>query len=302
VAGAVDDPAAGPARSGADAAQKLRADLTLAGLGYSFLWLPVGWCLFSATHASSALSLAELVSLSLCVNLTVLRGAMRAACIALLALCVFAVSTGTGTVIESLRLLATVGGAVALWWSYLPGGIPLRQARPRSALADRVALESGLVVPLLVNELRSNLLVRLGFILAVFATCLLSMRLRTSDASTASVVVFVAAMAALSLHSLTALSRRVLLTKMQFLSGNPAFARRMRLAAYSIPAVLFALAVSVAAVFDRSGTAWRDLGVFSLLYAAGVAGTRLERAEVRWAMPLACTIALIILSAMVDSQ
>jgi hypothetical protein len=169
-------------------------------------------------------------------------------------------------------------------------------------MADRLALESGLIVPLLANELRPNLLVRLGFIVAVLAACLLSMRLRTNDASSASVVVFVAAMAALSLHSLTALSRRVLLTKLQFLAGNPGFARRMRFSAYAIPAALFAVALAIAAIFDRSGTAWRDAGVFSVLYAAGVAGTRLERPEVRWAMPLACTIALIILSAMVDGQ
>ena len=282
--------------------QKLRADLTLACLGYSFLWAPLAWCQVSSTHASSALSLAELVLLSLCVNLAVLRGAVRSAGIALLALGVFALSAGSGTGLEVLRLSATALAGAALWQSYLPDGVPLRPAKPRSALADRVALESGLIVPLLANELRSNLLVRLGSIVAVLAACLLSMRLRTNDASSASVVVFVAAMAALSLHSLPALSRRVLLTKLQFLAGNPGFARRMRFTAYSIPAGLFAVALSIAAVFDRSGTAWRDAIVFSVLYAAGVAGTRLERPEVRWAMPLACTIALIILSAMVGGQ
>jgi hypothetical protein len=169
-------------------------------------------------------------------------------------------------------------------------------------MADRTAIGSGLIVPLLAAELRSNLLVRLGFIALVLGVCLLSMRLRTSDASTASVVVFVAATAALSLHSLTALSRRVLLTKLQFLAGNPAFARRIRFAAYAIPAAMFAIALAIAAVFDRSGTAWRDASVFTVLYAAGVIGTRLERPEVRWAMPLTCMIAVIILGAMIGSQ
>jgi hypothetical protein len=284
------------------AAQKLRADLTLASLGYSFLWLPVGWCLFSATQANAAVSLIELVLLSLCVNLTLLRGATRLASTAVLALALFAVCRGAGPGIEGLRLVAVAVAGAAAWWSYLPGGIPLRHARRRSAWADRVALDSGLVIPLLANELKSNLLVRLGFIAATFAVCLLAMRLRTSDASTASVVVFVAAIAAIALYSLPALSRRVLLTKLQFLAGNPAFARRMRLAAYAIPAALFAIALSIAALFDRSGTAWRDASIFSALFAAGVAGARLERPEVRWAMPLVCMIALIILSAMIGAQ
>ncbi|MEO8063950.1 MAG: DUF6136 family protein [Pseudomonadota bacterium] len=284
------------------AAQKLRADLTLGVLGYSFLWLPFGWCLFSANNDNAALSLAELALLSLCVNLTALRGATRPASIAVLALVLFAASAGAGPGSQALRLLATGFAGAALWWSYLPGGIPLRLARPRSDFTDRVALASGLIIPLLANELRSNLLVRLGFIAATFGACLIAMRLRTNDASTASVVVFVAAIAALALHSLPALSRRVLLTKLQFLAGNPAFARRMRFAAYAIPAALFAVALLVAAVFDRSGTAWRDAAIFSGLFAAGVAGTRLEWPVVRWAMPLACMIALIILSAMIGVQ
>jgi hypothetical protein len=284
------------------ATQKLRTDVTLACLGYSFLWAPIAWNLFSSGNPGSTVSLTELVVLSLCVNLTVLRRAVRPACIALLALGIFGVACGTGTGFEVLRALAAALAVIALWRSYMPGGVRLRHAKPRSAIADRMALESGLIIPLLAAELRSNLLVRLGFIGAVLAACLLSMRLRTNDASSASVVVFVAAVAALALHTLPALSRRVLLTKLHFLAGNPAFARRMRVAAYAIPALLFAMALSIATVFDRSGTAWRDATVFSLLFAAGVAGARLERPEVRWAMPLACTTALIILSAMVDVQ
>jgi hypothetical protein len=58
----------------------------------------------------------------------------------------------------------------------------------------------------------------------------------------------------------------------------------------------------LAGVFDRSGTAWRDASVFSVLYVGGVAGTRLEWGMIRWAMPLACMIALIVLSAMIGVQ
>jgi hypothetical protein len=282
--------------------QKLRADLTLAALSYSVLWVPVAWCLYTDPRESAAASLIELALLSLCVNLTVLRGATRAAAIAVLALALFAAAYGTGAGIEALRLLATAAAGAALWWSYLPGGMPLRRGGRRSAFADRIALSSGLIVPLLANELRANLLVRLWFIAATLGACLIAIRLRTNDASTASVVVFVAAIAALALHSLPALSRRVLLTKMQFLAGNPEFARRMRLPVYALPTALFAAALLVAGIFDRSGTAWRDASIFSVLYVAGVAGTRLEWVVIRWAMPLACMIALIVLSAMIGVQ
>ena len=69
------------------ATQKFQADSRLALLGYSFLWLPVGWCLYTASTPGRVLPvLAELVTISLCVNLTVLRGATRPATLALAAL------------------------------------------------------------------------------------------------------------------------------------------------------------------------------------------------------------------------
>ena len=59
--------------------QKLRADAVLALLTYSFLWLPVAWVVVdplasrSAPLAGTMSLLGELVVLSLCVNLTLLR-------------------------------------------------------------------------------------------------------------------------------------------------------------------------------------------------------------------------------------
>jgi len=284
------------------AAQKFQADSRLALLGYSFLWLPVGWCLFTAaTPEKTSLVLAELVIISLCVNLAVLRGATRPAALAFGALVLFA-AQDTGRWIEPVRLLAAVIALAALWRSYLPGGLPVRHRRSAGGFADRLALRSGLVIPLLTHELRSNLAVRLGCIAATLGACLVLIEVRTSDASQASVVVFVAAVAALGLYSLPALCRDTLLGKLHFLAGHPAFARRMRFAAYAIPCALFVIALSIAAPFDRSGTALRDASVFSLLFVAGVAGARLGIPAIRWAMPLACMIALIILSAMIGAQ
>jgi hypothetical protein len=163
---------------------------------------------------------------------------------------------------------------------------------------DQLALHSGLVVPLLLNELRSNLLVRLGCITATLLACLTVIRLRTNDTSTASVVVFVAAVAALALYTLPALCRAILLGKLHFLAGQPAFAARMRVWVYAIPVLLFVAAVAIAWLFDRSGRAWLDAGVFAVWFVFGIIGARLRWSITSWAMPFLTLVSLIILAAM----
>ena len=278
--------------------QKLRADLVFALVSYSFLWLPVAWTLASSPRPLAVLSLAELALLSLCVNLALLRAGGGAAFAAALGLTVFAFAQSAELWAESVRIVGTAFAAIALWRSYLPGRERLAASKRHGAFAERVAIGSGLIVPLLANELRSNLLVRVGFILATLGACLVVIQLRTSDASSASVVIFVATTAALTLYSLPALCRNTLLHKLQFIGGHPGFARRMRLATYAIPVVLFAGALAIAWPFDRSGCALRDASVFSALFAGGIVGARLNVPAIRWAMPLGCMIALIIMSAM----
>ena len=284
--------------------QKLRADLALALQSYSFLWLPILWVVFqplaqdSLHKGSTLLSLAELAALSLCVNIALLRGAGRQALLALAALALFAFSKGTAAWVESARLGAAVAAGFALWRSYLPGSARVPAGPAVSEFADGIALRSGLVVPILANDLRSNLAVRVAVIAATLAGCLIVMRVRTSDASQASVVVFVAAVAAVALFRLPALIRTTLLARLPFLAGQEAFARRMRLAAYGIPTLLFAGALLAAWPFDRSGTAPRDALVFTLAYLLGVTGARAGVQLVNWFMPLACMVGLIVLSAM----
>jgi Family of unknown function (DUF6136) len=275
--------------------QKLRADLTLALFGYSVLWLPVAWTLANSGQPSTALPLVELVLLSLCINLTLLRGAARGAWLAFAAIAVFAVLQPSQ---PWARFACAACAGFVLWRSYLPGRPPLPRARHPGAFAGRMAIGSGLVIPLLAHELRSNLLVRLGFIASTLGACLIVIHLRTSDASTASVVIFVAASATLALYSLPALCRNTLLGKLHFLAGHPVFAQRMRLAAYLIPIALFAAALAIAWPFDRSGTAQRDASMFSALFAGGIVGARLGMPAIRWIMPLCCMLALIIMSAM----
>jgi hypothetical protein len=282
---------------------ELRADLLLSLASYSVLWLPVAWLvadpLDQAHGARPALlaSILQLAALSLFLNVTLLRAAYGALAMAA-CLLGYACAAGRGIAPEGARLGCTLLGA-ALWWrSYLPA-----RARPvstprRSAAMDQLALHSGLVVPLLLNELRSNLLVRLGCITATLLACLTVIRLRTNDTSTASVVVFVAAVAALALYTLPALCRAILLGKLHFLAGQPAFAARMRVWVYAIPVLLFVAAVAIAWLFDRSGRAWLDAGVFAVWFVFGIIGARLRWSITSWAMPFLTLVSLIILAAM----
>lgn len=285
-------------------ALRLRADLVLALLTYSFLWLPVGWVIADPL-ASRALplvvtvvALAELIVISLSVNLTLLRARPRQLSICLFALALYAALPGESVAFEAAHAASALLAAGALWWSYQPGTARAPTPRRRSALADRLAIQTGLAVPLLTHELRANLAVRIGVILATFGACLVVIELRTNDTSTASVLLFVAAAATLALYSLPALLRRTLLTKLAFLAGQPAFTQRMRLPIYLLPGVLFCAALSLAWAFDRSGRAHVDAAIFCALYLAGVAGTRLGLRITSWFIPFAAMIAVIILGAM----
>jgi hypothetical protein len=284
--------------------QKLRADAVLALLSYSFLWLPVAWVIIdplgahSATLAGTISQLAGLVLVSLCVNLTWLRARSRHALVCSAALVAFAALPGADPWMEAARTGCALLGVAGLWMSYQPGAARA-PARPRRlAMLDRLAISSGLVIPLLTHELRANLAVRCGCILATLAACLALIQVRTNDTSTASVLLFVAAMAALALYSLPAMLRRTLMTRLHFLAGQPAFARRMRAAVYLLPSGLFCVALALGGSFDRSGRAGIDAAIFTALYLTGVGGTRANLRVMPWLMPFAITIAVIILGAM----
>jgi hypothetical protein len=285
-------------------ALRLRADLVLALLTYSFLWLPVAWVLADPLAAratplgATVAALAELAVISVCVNLTLLRARPRHAAVCLAAQLAFAITHGGSPWLEAIRAGATWAAAWALWASYQPGAARAPRARRRGHLADRLAMRTGLVLPLLANGLRANLAVRVGVILATFAACLLVIELRTNDTSGASVLLFVAAAATLALYSLPALLRRTLLTRLEFLAGQPAFAQRMRFTVYFMPTLLFCAALCLALLFDHSERAGVDAAIFGLLYVTGVAGTRAGLRVTTWFIPFAVMIALIILGAM----
>jgi hypothetical protein len=282
---------------------KLRADAVLALLSYSFLWLPVAWVLLDplgerrASPAVASAELGALAVLSVAVNLTCLRGRWMQAGICVLALAAYAWPTHVGG-IEAIRLLCATLAMWALWKSYQPGTARAPAKRRRSALADGLAVHSGLVVPLLANELRANLLVRLGVVLATLAACLVVIELRTNDTSTASVLLFVAGAAALALYSLPALVRSTLMNRLPFLAGQAGFVRRMRFWIYFIPTALFCAALLLGWAFDHGGRAALEAGIFSALYVLGVAGARKDLQVTRWFMPFATLVAVIILGAM----
>lgn len=275
---------------------QMAADLKLGALCYSFLWLPWGWAL--AREASGFLMLASLAALSLCLNITVLRGAWRLGLLATAAGAAWTLAAGDPAAVALIRVAAALLAAWALWRSYLPAPARAASVRREKGAWQRLAIGSGLAIPLLANELRSNLLVRIGLIAASLGACLIVMALRTNDASTASVVVFVAAVATLALYQLPTLIRRTLLTRLHFVAGHPEVAHRMRLWVYGIPTALFAASLIVAWPFDRSGTAAAPALVFGFLYLAGAATARCGIAAASWLMPFATAVALIVMGAM----
>lgn len=284
--------------------QKLRADVVLALCTYSFLWLPVAWVIADPLGARLAplpgtvALLTELAVASVCLNLTLLRSRLRHALICGGALVAFAALQGNAVWLEIARATCTLAAAFALWTSYQPDAARAPSKPRRHALFDRVALATGLVAPLLANELRANLAVRCGAILATLAACLVVIEVRTNDTSQSSVLLFVSAMATLALYSLPALIRRTLLTKLQFLAGQPGFAQRMRAPVYLLPSAIFGAALVLGWIFDRADRAAIDAGTFTVLYLIGVIGTRLELRVMPWFMPFTVTIAVIILGAM----
>ncbi|HET9861962.1 MAG TPA: DUF6136 family protein [Steroidobacteraceae bacterium] len=285
------------------AAQKLRADAVLALLSYSFLWLPVGWALIDPLTeqrepaTTTVIELGALVVSSVAVNLTALRGRLLHAgfcALALAALAWPAVFRG----IEGMRALCACLAGWALWMSYQPGAARAASKHRRSAFAGALALRSGLVVPLLANELRANLLMRVGAVLGTLASCLIVIGLRTNDTSGASVLLFVAATATLAFHSLPALIRSTLLARLGFLAGQAEFTRRMRNPLYLVPTAMFCAALLAGRAFDRGGRTGLEAGIFCVLYALGVAGARLDWGVTRWFMPFTTMLAVIILGAM----
>ena len=241
--------------------------------------------------------LLELVLMSLCLNITLLRG-RQGASVTAGALAAFALLGGSGLAWDAARFGCALLAGIALWSSYLPRPAPAARRPRRGAAGEQLALASGLVLPLLGNELKANLSLRVGCVAATLSACLLVMALRTNDTSNASVLLFVAAAATLALYSLPALSRNTLFTRLEFLAGQPQFARRMRLAVYGIPAALFASALAIASAFDRSARPHVDALIFAVLFILGVIGARLGWHPTSWLMPVLTLITLVILGAM----
>ncbi len=274
-------------------ARELHSDLVFALQGYSILWAPIAWVAFTAPTSQAWLSLAVLVIASLCANLALLRARPRYSLPPLAASLVLAFPTNAGLLVGA----AAVAG-VALWRSYLPGGIRVAPPSRASGFGHRLAIRSGLALPFLVYELRSNVLIRMGFIAATLAACLLLSSLRAPGAAGARVLVFVGAVAAVALYPLPALWRSMLLTRLHFLAGQPAFARRMRLSVYGIPVLLFAGALLLAACFDAGESADVTPAIFGALFLVGVIAARRGIEIASWLMPLVSFVAVLILGGM----
>jgi hypothetical protein len=284
--------------------QVLRSDVLLALQGYSILWAPLAWVAFTARTCETILNLAALAAVSLCANLALLRGKTSHALAAFAALALLAIAAAADTRAPGIlaSAAAVAASAIALWRSYLPGRARTPAPRTGNGAADRLAqkisLGSGLAVPFLAHELRSNVLIRVGVIVGALAALLALNGLRATGAAGTRTLVFGGAAAAIALYPLPALWRTSLLTKLHFLAGQPAFVRRMRLAVYGLPALLFGIALAVAGYFDASESPRVAPAIFGVLFAGGVAAARCGLQAASWLMPLMNFVAVIVLGGM----
>jgi hypothetical protein len=269
---------------------ELQSDFTFALQGYSLLWAPLGWVAYTSQTFQAWLSLGVLVVASLCANLALLRARPWHSLPALAALLTMALPP---------RPLILFGAAAvagfALWRSYLPGSVRATQPTRVSELAERLSIRSGLALSFFAHDLRSNVLIRTGFIASTLAACLLMTALRAQGAAGTRSLVFVGAMATVALYPLPVLWRNTLLTRLHFLAGQADFVRRIRPSVYGIPALLFGGALLVAAFFDAGESAPATSAIFGALFVAGVVAARCGVQMASWLMPLSSFVAVLIL-------
>jgi hypothetical protein len=269
---------------------ELQSDFTFALQGYSLLWAPLGWVAYTSQTFQAWLSLGVLVVASLCANLALLRARPWHSLPALAALLTMALPP---------RPLILFGAAAvagfALWRSYLPGSVRATQPTRVSELAERLSIRSGLALSFFAHDLRSNVLIRTGFIASTLAACLLMTALRAQGAAGTRSLVFVGAMATVALYPLPVLWRNTLLTRLHFLAGQADFVRRIRPSVYGIPALLFGGALLVATFFDAGESAPATSAIFGALFVAGVVAARCGVQMASWLMPLSSFVAVLIL-------
>ena len=269
---------------------ELQSDFTFALQGYSLLWAPLGWVAYTTQTFQAWLSLGVLVVASLCANLALLRARPWHSPPALAALLTLALPP------RPLILFgATAVAGLALWRSYLPGSVRATQPTRASELAERLSIRSGLALPFFAHDLRSNVLIRMGFIASTLAACLLMTALRAQGAAGTRSLVFVGAMATVALYPLPVLWRNTLLTRLHFLAGQADFVRRIRPSVYGIPALLFGGALLVAACFDAGESAPATSAIFGALFVAGVVAARCGVQMASWLMPLSSFVTVLIL-------
>jgi hypothetical protein len=269
---------------------ELQADFTFALQGYSILWAPLGWVAFTTQTSQAWWSLGVLIVMSLCANLALLRARPWHSLPALVALPILALTVSPAALIGPVCV-----ACVALWRSYLPGRVrPARLPRTRH-FGERLSIRSGLALSFLAHDLRSNVLIRLGFITGTLAACLLMAALRAQGEAGTRSLVFVGAVAVVALYPLPALVRSTLLTRLHFVAGQAEFLRRIRPSVYGIPAVLFGVALLVAAFFDAGESARATPAIFGSLFVGGVVAARCGVQMASWLLPLLSFVAVLIL-------
>lgn len=296
-------------------AERLRADLAIAALSYSVLWLPVSWALvagFFDRHAVAGmlalLSTSAFVILSLFSNLLLLRGRLQGVALAITVLAVFAL-TEADSVFGALCRLAAVGvGAAGAWRNYTGQQEAAERPRVTSLVMERISIRSGLAISFFAHELRTTLLIRVSAVFGLLALVAVASIFREPGSAVIGGFVFVVAAAAIALHSLPAVCRSTAFAKLSFVAGQKNFTRRLSIFACAIPIVIYicallgayALAISSSAPAARVGEkAIAPTIFFTVSFLAGMVASIKDAPGVRWLMPVVNVAAAIVMSGFV---
>jgi Family of unknown function (DUF6136) len=290
--------------------EKLRADVNLCAVSYSVLWLPVLWAIgvgFSGGADSSgtltSYSLLALVAFSLLANLLLLHRKLRGFPLVIPGLIAFTLPDSAVGIASETGVLVLCGVHVVR--SYRESRTLHTYPRNASALLERIAIKTGLAVPLFAHELYASLSIRLLTVSAMLALIPLLSEFREAHGLQRTGFVMAVAIAVIAFHDLPALCRSTAFAKLPFIAAQKNFVRRVSIFALGMSAVLYGCALLCACFLtmfplDSLPPDPRQLMApavfFTTAFLAGTIAAMMGWPSARWLMPVVNVVAAIVMS------
>jgi hypothetical protein len=288
--------------------QKLRADVNLCAVSYSVLWLPVLWAIgvgFSGEAGSSgtltSYSLLALVAFSLLANLLLLRRNLRGFPLVIAGLIAFTLpGRAVGIACQTGVLVFSSVHVFRTYRELKPLHNKLGSA---TALPERIAIKTGLAVPLFAHELHATLSIRLLTVSAMLALIPLLSEFREAHGLQRTGFVMAAAISVIAFYDLPALCRSTAFAKLPFIAAQKNFVRRVSIFALGMSAVLYGCALLCAwflTMFPLDllppGQLLAPSVFFTTAFVVGTTAAIVKWPCVRWLMPIVNVVAAVVMS------